>query len=193
MGGPRGAGGGRALQKPVALYMGTKCSLMPLAACGSDASFLKDGISSPFPTSRGLQAALKCSYRSDSVTRDWPLSFKSARCKGQDEKGLGGWACPGGHDGRHEGVVRQDAGVPPAERQRGANFQEARSASHECGTSSSADDDAGHACFASQHTRFSARARFPPRPRSTRALILATKRGTQHRCAVILLSATTTV
>ena len=42
------------------------------------------------------------------------------------------------------------------------NFQEARSASHECGTSSSADDDAGHACFASQHTRFSARARFPP-------------------------------
>ena len=114
-GGPRGAGAGRAPQKPVALYMGTKCSLMPLAACGSDASFLKDGISSPFPTCRGLQAALKCSYRSDSVTRDWPWSFKSARCKGQDAKGLGGWAGPGGHDGRHEGVVRQDARVPPAE------------------------------------------------------------------------------
>ena len=31
----------------------------------------------PFPSCHGPQAALKCSYRSDSVTRDWPVALRA--------------------------------------------------------------------------------------------------------------------
>ena len=41
------------------------------------------------------QAALKCSYRSDSVTRDWPVALRVRAAQAKTGKGLDGlWQVP---------------------------------------------------------------------------------------------------
>ena len=46
-------------------------------------------MSGPFPLGMAHSSLLKCSYRSDRVTRDWPVAFKSARRTDRDAKGAG--------------------------------------------------------------------------------------------------------
>ena len=85
---------------------------------------------------------------------------------------------------------------------RGANFQEARSAELSRGTVRQSRmrhieqrrrRRLARVFRTSAHSFLSTRSGWSHPGLAQRALILATKRGTQHRCAVFLLSATTTV
>ena len=65
--------------------------VVPLLVCETDIVLETLELRALFPSCRCQQDDLICAYRSDSVTRDWPVAFKSARLAQAETRRKGGW------------------------------------------------------------------------------------------------------